>query len=390
VKDKTFWDGELGGFGLRVREGGSRNWIVQYDIAGRSRRVTLGSTAMLDAGAARSRARDLLAKVRLGVDPAAEKREALTKAGETFRALLPRYLAKVRAECRPRTFKEIDARLDRLARPLHTCPLTSIDRRAISNLIAEVTEKNGSGAATNLRSSLSGYFSWLIQAGLLEANPVVNATSPAKRPSRERVISADELRMLWRALGADEYGDIVRLLVYTGGARRQEIGGLRWSEVDLDVAQIEIPAARMKAGRSHVIPLSEPALAILRRRASEADHDRDHVFGRGPVGFQSWSYGRQELNTRIPGKRPDWVLHDLRRLVSTTMHGQLGIPPHVVERILAHVQGGVAGIYNKADYLDERRRALERWADWVDAVVSGKQPEGKVVNLRRGKGAASK
>jgi integrase len=381
VKEKTFFDDALGGFGVRLRDGGSANYVVQYDIAGKTKRVTLGSTAMLDVGVARGQARDLLASVRRGGDPAADKRARHAEAAATFGALLPRYLAKVRAESRPRSAREIEARLNKLARALHPRPLTSIDRRAISSLLADVAERSGPSAAINLHGSLSGYFTWLIQAGLLNENPTVNAAKPDKRPSRERVIREAELRTVWAALGEDDYGDIVKLLVLTA-CRRGEIGGLRWDEVDLEEAVIEIPGARMKNGKPHVVPLSKPALVILAKRQRNG---RDHVFGRGSSGFQGWSHRRRALDDGIAGKRPDWVLHDLRRLASTVMHDKLGIPPHIVERVLAHVghQSGIAGTYNKAEYLTEKRRALERWGQWVVGVVTGEPAETKVIQLGR-------
>jgi hypothetical protein len=121
-------------------------------------------------------------------------------------------------------------------------------------------------------------------------------------------------------------------------------------------------------------------LAILQRRSRVGNL----VFGRGRVGFQGWSARRKALDAAIGGPRPDWVLHDFRRLASTTMHDKLGIQPHIVERVLAHVghQSGVAGTYNKAEYIHEKRRALERWAEWVLAVVEGRELERKIVKLR--------
>src|SRR5262245_4973879 len=104
VKDKTFWDDDLGGFGLRLLEGGSARYVVQYDVGGKTKRVTL-DPALFDFGKARAKAKDLLASVRLGGDPAADKREAHTRAAETFGALLPRYLAVQQRECRPRSYK---------------------------------------------------------------------------------------------------------------------------------------------------------------------------------------------------------------------------------------------------------------------------------------------
>jgi hypothetical protein len=108
------------------------------------------------------------------------------------------------------------------------------------------------------------------------------------------------------------------------------------------------------------------------------------VFGRGR-GFQGWSARRKALDAAIGGPRPDWVLHDFRRLASTTMHDKLGIQPHVVERVLAHVghQAGTAGVYNKAGYITEKRRALARWANYVLAVVTGEQSTAQVVQLMK-------
>jgi integrase len=380
VADRTFWDDEIGGFGLRLRAGGSARWIVQYDMAGKTRRVTLGTTALLDVGAARAKAKDLLAHVRLGGDPAAEKRTHRARAAETFVAILPRYLIGKQRDCRQSSFKQIERRLWKLAQPLHPLPIAAIDRRTIASLVAAVADSNGPSAATNLHGTLSGYFSWLMGAGLLEQNPMLYANKPKPLPARDRVPTEDELRAAWAALGDDDYSDIFKLLTYTA-CRRGEIGGLLWDEVNLDDAVLEIPASRMKNGKPHLVPLSEPAFAILNKRQHNG---RDHVFGRGASGFQGWSWRRKDLDARIVGPRPDWVLHDLRRFASTAMHEKLGIQPHIVERMLAHVghQGGVAGAYNKAEYLDERRRALERWAEYVQTVVTGKPPKTKVVHLR--------
>ena len=172
---------------------------------------------------------------------------------------------------------------------------------------------------------------------------------------------------------------IVRLLTYTL-CRRVEIGSLRWDEVDLKKAVLELPPARMKNNRPHVVPLNGPALAILKKREPNG---RNHIFGQGPSGFEGWSWRRKDLDKRIVGSRPTWTLHDLRRLGSTMLHGDLGVPPHVVERLLAHHQGGVSSVYNKYDYFHEKRRALHRWAEWVDEVVTGKPAKAQVVHLGR-------
>jgi integrase len=379
ARDKTFFDDDLGGFGLRLRSGGAARWVVQYDIGGKSRRVTLGTTAMLDLGSARAKAKDLLAAVRLGRDPASEKQEARVRAAETFAALLPRYLKHKSGKVRPVSLKEIERHLGKHAKPLHPRPITAIDRRTVASLISALTEKNGPTAAKCVRASLAAYFTWLTREGLLDANPVAFTNVPTTNAVRSRLLSDDELRVIWGVLGDDDYDDIVRLLIFTG-ARRLEIGNLSWDEVDLKAAEIRLPATRCKNNRPHIIPLSAPALTILARQLRNG---RPYVFGRGQVGFQGWSRGKRSLDARAP-EIPGWVLHDLRRLVSTTMHDKLGVPPHIVEAVLAHVghKSGIAGTYNKAIYLDERRRALQRWAEHIEQVVSGKKPS-TVVKLRK-------
>ena len=379
ASDKTYFDDDLGGFGVRLRAGGATRWVVQYDIGGKSRRVTLGTTAMLDPGSARAKAKDLLAAVRLGRDPASERQEARVRAAETFGALLPRYLKHKSGKVRAVSLKEVERHLGKHAKSLHPRPITAIDRRTVASLISALAEKNGPTAAKCVRASLAAYFTWLTREGLLDANPVAFTNVPTTNAVRSRLLSDDELRAIWGALGDDNYGDIVRLLAFTG-ARRLEIGNLSWDEVDLNAAEIRLPATRCKNNRPHIIPLSAPALAILAQRPRNG---RAYIFGRGQIGFQGWSRGKRSLDARVP-EIPGWVLHDLRRLVSTIMHDKLGIPPHIVEAVLAHVghKSGIAGTYNKALYLDERRRALERWAEHVDGILSGKKPA-TIVKLRK-------
>ena len=384
--EQTFFDDDLPGFGLRVRAGGAKTWVVQYAIAGKSRKIFLGSPGVVDPGRAREAAKGLLAAVRLGRDPAKEKAQGRANAAETFAALLPRFIDHQRARLRPRSFVEVDRHLNKHAKSLHSEPVERVDRRAIAKLLTEIAEKNGPGAANRTRGSLSAFFTWLSRAGYVESNPVSYTNKAIETGARSRVLSDAELGTIWRALGDDDYDVIVKLLMLTG-CRRDEIGSLRWSEIDLEAATITLPPARTKNRRGHTIPLSVPALAILQAR--RRDDERDPVFGRGENrGFQNWSAPRKELDKRLTQADEaltGWTLHDFRRSISTAMHECFGVPPHVVEAVLGHVsghQGGVAGVYNRSSYLEERRRALARWGEHVPAIVTGKSATGKIANLR--------
>jgi integrase len=217
------------------------------------------------------------------------------------------------------------------------------------------------------------------------ANPVTN-TNKTKAATRDRVLSNAELREVWAALGGDDYGDIVRMLMLTA-QRREEIGALdRVKEIDFDKNLITFPATRTKNRLEHIVPMSDPVQAILRGRNRIVG--RNLVFGLGNGGFSGWSKAKEQLDQRILearqktlGKKaqpmPHWVLHDIRRSVDTHMN-EIGIEPHIVEAILNHVNGaksgkeGVAGVYNKARYLAQKTDALNRWATHLLAVVEGK------------------
>jgi integrase len=382
VADRTFFDDALPGFGLRLRAGGSRNYVVQYKIGATHRRLVLGSTAALEIGKARAAARNILAAVRLGQDPAGEKLQQRAQIAETFGALLPRYLAQQRDRLKPRSYQEVERHLLVHARPLHGRAVAQIDRRQIALRLGELIDKNGPGAAGGVRRSLSAYFSWLLREGLLDTNPVTH-TNTFKIAARERVLNDVELAAIWRALGEDQYGAIVKLLMLTG-ARRDEVASLRWDEIDLEGALITLPPVRMKGKRLHEIPLAPKALEILR---AQPRRDRELVFGYGVRGFQDWSGAKKDLEAQLAASGVvinNWRLHDLRRSISTTMHERLGVMPHIVEAVLAHSDGhlrGVAGVYNKSRYLDQKRRALEKWADHIEEIVSGRRA-GTVVELR--------
>ena len=175
---------------------------------------------------------------------------------------------------------------------------------------------------------------------------------------------------IWNALGSDDYGDIIRLLILTG-ARRDEIGSLRRDEINIAQKQIELPGSRTKGGVDHVIPLSSLALAILQARTPR--EDSDFVFGRGEGGFSGWSQCKARLDARLDLEL--WALHDFRRTLSTVMHERLDVAPHIVESIFGHISGhkrGVSGVYNRALYLDQRRDALERYANHIKGLTRAK------------------
>jgi integrase len=373
------FDETLPCFGLRIREGGSRIFVVQYKLGGRTRRMTLGSTAILRADKARATAIEILAKVKLGADPAGTKALAKVQAGETFAAVVKRYLLRQKARLRARSYVADERYLLGHCASFHPLGLNQIDRRAIAERLSEIAASGGPSAADRTRATLSAFFSWAMREGLTDANPVIATNVHRTAKSRERVLTLPELVEVWHAaaLVNPAYGTLIRLLILTG-QRRNEIGALRWSEIDLGESLINLPAERSKNHLPHLIPLPAPAGALL----EAVPRCGDFVLGTTATGFCSYSGSKAALDARIAANRtaagrepmPAWVVHDLRRSISTHMGEQCGIAPHIVEAVLNHVnhKAGVAGVYNKATYEREKRQALDRWADHLMAAIEGR------------------
>jgi integrase len=400
--DAIYFDDELRGFGLRLRAGGKRVWVVQYRIGLKQRRATLGDVHKLDADAARKQAKDRLAKVTLGGDPQRDKAEARAKATETLETAIENYLAYKKPTLRERSYKGVERYLTQTYwKTLHELPIHEIKRGDVAAQLTQISTKHGTTVAVQARVALSGLFAWAMGEGFaIEANPVIGTNKPPEPESRDRVLSDGELAEVWKACADDDYGRIVKLLVLTG-ARREEIGGLRWQEINIERAVLNLPADRTKNGLPHTIPLSPLALSIV---GAVARRDgRDHVFGDGPRrggdvarGFQGWARAKTAVDRRILDARlkgaakskgavqpmAPWRVHDLRRSCATGM-ADLGVLPHVIEATLNHITGhkaGVAGIYNHARYDGEMRAALVLWADHVNSLVQGIAR--KVVPLR--------
>lgn len=377
--DAIVFDDDVPGLGIRF-QGRTPRWIVQYRVAGRNRRVTLGPVGGIELKDARRRAGKILADARDGTDTQAEREQTKARASHTLGALLDRYISQyAEKEQRPRTLVETVRYLRRDWQPLHAIPLAALTRADIANHAQELAARaptGGKRALTNLKSALT----WAMKQGAIETNPALAVEVGGKEKLRDRVLTPAELATIWQAADpAADYGCILRLLMLTG-QRRDEVGGMRWSEIDTDRALWTLPGARTKNGRTHEVPLSRQALTVLAN--VERRPGRDQLFGRGAGSFSGWSKSKEHLDRRAP--LPAWRLHDIRHSVSTHAH-EIGIPPHIIEAIINHVsgfKGGIAGRYNHAAYREQKAAALQRWGDWLESVVAGKTVGAAVVPFK--------
>lgn len=373
--DHIEWDDSLPGFGVRLR-GGSKRWIVQYRVGAQQRRESLGDVRKVKLEDARKIARQRFALVELGNDPAAERakvRQAGARAKLSLANVAARYLSVKQERLRSSTLKQMRWHFETLWAPLANQPLDTVKRADVAARLQEITKAHGRTSAARARSNLSALFAWAMKEGLCEVNPVIATNNPAEGIlPRDRVLSDGELAVIWKACADDDFGRIVKLLILTG-CRRDEIGGLKWAEIDLDTGILTVPGERTKNHRALVLTLPAVALDILRTAPRRAG--RDHVFGGRGGGFAAWSYSKVALDNRIAATEGKplsrWTLHDCRRTMRTGI-GKFGVAPHIAELVIGHIRGGVQAIYDRHKYEREIEQALALWAEHVASILDGK------------------
>src|SRR5262249_18094825 len=298
---------------------------------------------------------------------------------QTFGDFVQQYLEARKSAVRDSTFGEIKRYLTDGFQALSTLTLGEIERRHIAVELNTIAKASGAASANRARSSISKFYKSAIGEGLCEANPVRDTNlREDENKSRERSLTDTEITAVWLNCPENDYGRIVKLILLTG-CRREEIGGLMWSEIGLENETMTLPGPRTKNKLDHVVPLSSTALAIL----TKIERRGDHVFGRKATGFSGWSRGKKDLDKIV--KLEPWTVHDLRRSTATGM-AEIGVQPHIVEACLNNISGhksGVAGTYNRAQYFEEKKEAFSKWAHHLKTIVAQKTGA-NVTPLRKG------
>lgn len=394
-------DGGCKGLYLVIQPSGKRSWAVRYRHKGKPRKLTLDGFPPL----ATARKLAMAAMENPEHDPAAEKRakkaaqkdEAQSKR-DLFPEIVETYLkhyaegraTRKNAKPKPRTVAETKRLLDQLTTPevWGTKRIQDIAKRDVIELLDGIVDRGAPYVANRTYAAISPLFAWAARRDIIDVSPVV--WNKAAEEARERHLSADEVKLFWQATEAlgHPFKAIFRLLLLTG-QRKSEVTEMTDDELDLDKRLWTIGADRTKNRREHVIPLSDPVLAIL-KAAPRIENDRGLIFTTNgetpPSGFtKPVELCRAKMNELAGETLPRWSLHDLRRTVSTMMNDELAIDPHIVEAVLNHVSGsraGVAGTYNRAGYLKQKQSALEAWGRYVESLMSGKASDNVVAMVR--------
>jgi integrase len=389
--DVFLWDEVLKGFGLRLTPKGARSYVVQYRMGGReapSRRYTIGSHGSpWTPETARREAERILIMVRQGTDPVDAKnqrrREAVDLAFDSYVESFSRlYLKK-----RWKDWKLGEGVLRREVVPqLRNKPLPRIARSDLAPIWDRLDDRPAVGRLTH--ATLRKLFRWAVARGDLDRSPMEGLAAPAGVPARDRVLTDEELAILWKATNriGRPFGPLFRLLILTG-QRREEVAGMDWSELDRGTACWLIPAYRTKNRKAQLVPLSSEATRVIDEIAGTAKWPRSgYVFsttGKTPVsGFSKAKRRLDELMSEaLEDQFSTWRAHDIRRTLATGLQ-RLGVRFEVTEAVLNHVSGsrsGVAGVYQRYDWAAEKRAALDGWARHLQTiqvrVAAGDNPE---------------
>lgn len=403
-KRQELADPRVDGLFVIVQPSGTKGWTYRYRYGRRWRRISLGTFPGINLAKARARAEAAVHALERGEDPSialyGPKREQYmaTADRESFGILIRRFfhdhaipntrswretarligLKIVEAENKKIEFEDKPGGI--VARWAER-PVGGIKRRDIIEMIDASRARGATTTANRELAAVRKFFSWALGKNIVEVNPALGIPDPAPENARDRVLTDDELRVIWLAADGEGYpsGDIVKLLTLTG-QRRLEVSGASWPEFDLKARTWLLPGVRTKNKRQHLVPLSDAALDVL--TGLPRFTGGTFLFGQdGRTGFSGYSKAKARIDERITklveGEFAPWTLHDLRRTCATGM-ARLGVAPHIVEAVLNHISGskaGVAGIYNLYAYEAEKREALTRWADHIQRLIEldGKQ-----------------
>lgn len=407
-------DGKERGLFFIVQPSGAMSWAYRYRFNGKPRKLTIGPYPLVDLKTARQRAKTAATEVDNGQDPAAAKRDAKKAAREKVSddhdlvenvvdRFMDRY-AKIKHKNWPETRRVLN---NELLPKWRGRRIGEIRRADIHDILDRIVDRGAPVQANRVLTTLRKFFKWAADREIIEISPCAKVEPPTPTFDRERVLTDKEIRLAWRAFDREgwPFGDIAKLLLLTG-QRRGEVAKMRWSRLDLKSQIWTIPRIVAKNSVLHRIPLSAPALRILKMlpkiKIKKEEVDSDFVFtttGKTPVSGFSRARGRidvilaaeiETLQRDAPGAEglepaERWIMHDMRRTAASRM-GKLGILPHVIEAVLNHKSGvikGVAAIYNRYDYDPEKEQALRAWGQYLELVINEKPVDNLIAKTKK-------
>jgi integrase len=377
--DQVYWDAGCPGFGVKVTPKGRKVFVVLYRTGGagsKLRKYTIGPYGRVTLHQAKHAAQKVFTARLEGRDLAAERREARRRiVADQMEDLLEAFIAQ--HVSKNRSAYEISRLLRReVGKPWAGKSIHEITKRDVVELISAIDQRGSPSTANKTLKVLRTFMRWCVGRAVLERSQAEGVPFPAKAIARDRVLNDQELAQIilaGRKMGGP-FGSIVELLALTG-QRRQEVAGTTWNELNLPAHVWTLPKARTKNSKEHIVHLSDQSVAVLKRGIVRGPF----VFSvSGTKPFKQFSKAKRQLDdlSGVTG----WRLHDLRRTCVSGM-ARLGVAPHVADKILNHQSGtisGVAAVYQRHEFLPERRHALELWGAHIGEILDRASREHRI------------
>jgi len=363
--DKRYdlFDASARGLGLRVAISGTKSWFIMRRFNGRMLRITFGRYPEISLANARLKVPEVLREM-------ADGRTQGQRKTDLFKIVLEEWLKKDQA-------KNKSVHQVKMAMYLHALPalgnmsVTSITKRDVNKMIDKVVDAGSPVAANRILAYTKRFFSWCKERDILDQSPVEAIKLPSKENDRDRVLNLGEIKSFWISCDKMGYpwGPVFQLLLLTG-ARLKEVSQASWSEISISDRTLDLPRSRTKNERAHQIQLSVQTLKIL--LSLPKVEGQDFLFstnGKTPVSGFSKVKKRLDMLCGVT----NWRFHDLRRSFATHSSEKLSVSPVIVDKILNHRTGqvrGVTAVYQRGEYLAERREALQKWGDYIERLVA--------------------
>lgn len=382
-KQYEIMDGIVPGLAIRISPGGKRTFILIARFPGGSRHPTrraIGTYPAIGIAAARKIGRNWSEQIAVGNNPTA-KAEPEATFSEVAQSFIHRYAKKNNKTWRqtagvlglsrdPKDHNKLKTVKGGLTDKWRNRLITDLTKRDVIDAINKIMDRGTPYRANRTLAAIRKFFNWCVQQAIIDTSPCIGLKAPAKEKSRDRVLSEEELRILWQAWDKKlewPWQQYYKTLLWTA-QRRSEVANMRWQDLDLDNKLWTLPREQTKADRVHEVPLSDPVADLLRQTPRfQGPFVFSTTAGKRPV--QGLSKPKIIIDEHV--KIKPWRNHDLRRTAATEMAKET--PPHVLAAILNHAPAstqGITAIYNRHRYSDEKRIALDAWAQRLKTIVS--------------------
>ena len=362
-------DGGLNGLYLVIQPSGVKSFALRYRHNGRTRKLTLGRFPQISIQGARERAREALERLSYGDDPGRQK-DNPARFEAAFSLFMERHVSQTRGTYETGRIYKHD-----LLPAFKGKLLSDIARRDVISLLDDIVDRGAPIMANRVLAVLRKFFSWAVSRDLTKNNPCEGLKPPSKQTSRDRILAEDEIRVFWQACNelGYPYGTYFQFLLLSA-QRRTEVSEMTFEEINDD--EWVIPPERAKNGQRHRVPITD----MMRDLLQSTERNSGYVFtvsGQNPISnlgraaarlrktmhHISHDFGNMEIEY--------WRPHDLRRTAASGM-ARCGVFQEVIERVQNRISGkfaGVAGIYNRYEYEEEKRQAMNRYSLMISKTV---------------------